>query len=64
MIYPNPSQDKFRFLFEQIENSTLEIVNLFGQSMKKFTYKDLKDEIDISDLTNGIYFLQLRGGMI
>jgi hypothetical protein len=58
-ISPNPAQLKITvsstYIFESFE-----VVNVMGQSMKFGSLTDSeKNEIDVSTLTDGIYFLQL-----
>ena len=57
IIYPNPSADHiFIKLEKQIES--VKIISLDGQIIRLFQYS--KTGIDISDLSNGIYVIQLE----
>jgi trimeric autotransporter adhesin len=57
-IYPNPTTT-----FLNIENSEkiskIKILNLLGLELKQQNSDDLKSQIDISDLSNGTYFIQI-----
>jgi hypothetical protein len=67
MVYPNPTTGITTVEIEISLNteSTIEIYNLSGslvQSEKLFlTSGDTKKQIDISNLTNGIYILKVSG---
>ncbi|MGZ4056362.1 MAG: T9SS type A sorting domain-containing protein [Bacteroidia bacterium] len=65
-IYPNPATNQITLEFDLTEtkNTTIEVKNVLGQTVKSisniaFQKGTNKIEIDISDFTNGIYFLQL-----
>ncbi|WP_296313647.1 CotH kinase family protein [Winogradskyella sp. UBA3174] len=58
-VYPNPAEAKLILSSEQtIQNIT--IFNLLGQQVKTFQVNFKLGEIDISELTNGAYFLNLK----
>lgn len=64
-IYPNPAQDKVTITFNnrgEEEPIEIKIINLLGQTIKSFDRKlklgNNEIEVDISDIENGIYFLQ------
>lgn len=55
-IFPNPANEKL-FIESNLEkNSNYIITNLLGQEMDKGF---LKSEIDISNLPNGVYFIEI-----
>jgi len=57
-IFPNPSSD---FITVNIPlNSDIEIVNINGQVIRKFKNSQSQTKIDISSLTNGIYFIKVK----
>jgi hypothetical protein len=57
-IYPNPTQNK---LFVGGLNTELEhLATIFDVQGKTSNYKIIKNELDISNLTNGIYILSLE----
>ncbi len=60
-IYPNPATTKITIeLSENNVAGTLFIYNVNGQELIKRQVFDRKNVIDISDLSNGIYFVMLR----
>jgi trimeric autotransporter adhesin len=68
-IYPNPTSNQITIEFELTEtnNTSIEIKNVLGQTVKTITNKAFvkgsnKIEIDVSEFTNGIYFIQLQNG--
>ncbi len=61
-IFPNPAQNTItvNYAGNQIENLTVEIVNTLGETV--YTKSIISNEtIDISDLSNGLYFVRLKG---
>ena len=68
-IYPNPATNQITMGFELAEtkNTSIEIKNILGQTVKTingsaFLKGTNKIEIDVSDLTSGLYFVQLQSG--
>jgi hypothetical protein len=58
-VYPNPSTNEITLGISDIpgyQNATITIQNILGQPIKKIVYKE---RIDIFNLTDGCYFLQL-----
>ena len=58
-IYPNPSNGKFNLEMSKIEKGFIEIYNMQGMKIYQFTITNPKSEIDLSNQTKGIYFLNL-----
>lgn len=56
-LYPNPTNNKLTI--ESLQKSTIEILNIQGQTIQQQQLKQDKTDIDISGLTNGIYILKL-----
>ncbi|MEA3316869.1 MAG: T9SS type A sorting domain-containing protein, partial [Bacteroidota bacterium] len=61
-IYPNPANDN---LFIEINNNinesyNVQIINISGQVIKNFNSVVNKQEIDISSISKGIYFVKLN----
>jgi len=56
-IWPNPATRQINIERNNIEISKIEIVNIMGVLLKTCT--ELKKSIDISDLSNGIYFVKI-----
>lgn len=64
-LYPNPAQDAITISFpgNQLEVSELDITNALGQTV--YTKKIISNEqIDISNLSNGLYFIHLKGNSL
>ena len=62
-IYPNPTNGNSIFIeFNQYENSNVEILNLKGQLLKKFKLTGPKTQINIEDLSKGMYFMKILNG--
>jgi len=57
-IYPNPANDKL--FIEQTGNENITEISLFDIYGKKVITENKQNELDISSLTEGIYFLQVK----
>lgn len=57
-IFPNPTADKLSFT--NLENNTFKLYSILGKEMS-FQFSQENQEIDISHLQQGIYFLEIRG---
>jgi hypothetical protein len=58
-IYPNPANDFLTVEAVNILGVTLEILNCFGQSMKKEFLRNDSYKINLGDLAEGVYFVRL-----
>lgn len=65
IIYPNPAVNSINIgLSETIADLQVQVLNLSGQVVKELSVSNtLKAEINISDLQQGIYFLNINNGM-
>lgn len=62
-IYPNPANDFITINFDGLTetNSSIEITNTVGQIiMKQYVTNETLKNINVSNLSNGIYFVQLK----
>ncbi len=66
-LYPNPAQSQLTIEFELAEtkNVSIEIRNILGQTVttinnRVFPYGKNKIEIDVSEFSKGLYFIQLQ----
>ena len=61
-IFPNPSKNKLSFTGGNIANSTFSLIicNMIGQVLLSKEAFKLEDEIDISYLQDGIYYLKIQ----
>ncbi|MFT6138281.1 MAG: hypothetical protein ACJAUR_002064 [Ulvibacter sp.] len=57
-IYPNPVKSKLTIENKEININTISILNITGGIVK--TTKENTNVIDVSNLTKGIYFLQIH----
>lgn len=65
LIFPNPSNGKFQFEVNGLDfekNSTCIVYNMTGETIHQSTITNKKFDIDLSDQTNGIYFVQINNG--
>ncbi len=62
-IFPNPVQNRLNLEFEQsvVHPSELAIINSLGQVVLAQGQVNSKEEIDISFLSRGIYYLSIKG---
>jgi len=67
-VYPNPGNGQFNIFIPELPGETLEITigDLFGRNVfsKEFVAvrKTFHDKIDLSSLSNGVYFITVRSG--
>lgn len=62
-IYPNPASEKIKFEMNGMKTLTdaeLRIYNVFGDLVHQSVLTDSRNEIDISHLSKGMYFYQLK----
>jgi len=57
-VFPNPTADKISFT--NLENNTFKLYSILGKEMS-FQFSPENQEMDISHLRNGVYFLEIRG---
>lgn len=66
MIYPNPSQGLISIRFEGkeslYENSSLSIINHLGQSILSQNLNEVNTDLNLSELSKGIYFVKIENG--
>lgn len=64
-VFPNPTTGKVTLSFENgIENALLKLINVTGQTIvERMEINSKKFTIDISDLTSGIYLLEINDGL-
>jgi len=58
-IFPNPANTEINIVFPSSDNAQIEISNVMGEVVIK---KENKSKIDISNLTNGLYFIRIIQG--
>lgn len=61
VAYPNPSENEIKFKFpNQVTEMELVVFNLLGKSIRSETITITNPNIDISNLDQGLYFMQLK----
>ena len=58
-IYPNPSYDKVYVSFPSSEKREISIYDISGRKIQNITSTNATTELNLSELTSGIYFLQI-----
>lgn len=57
-FYPNPANDKF--LLNNVENATVCLININGETVKNISIKEATFMMPVGDLANGIYFIKIE----
>jgi PKD repeat protein len=58
-VYPNPAKDKLIVSVSNNGTSIITISDVLGKAVKQIKTSELQTEINVSDLQDGIYFIQL-----
>lgn len=62
-IFPNPADELINVLLPpEFQNATIELINVNGKSLQVFSSINSSQQINVSQLREGIYLLQLRNG--
>ncbi len=62
-VYPNPTSDKIQIqLTEKLKISTIKVFNIDGKMVKMQKNNSNTAEVNIANLTNGIYLLLIEAG--
>jgi len=62
-IYPNPSRGILKLKYDNSnENISISVFNENGSLQKTFSNVNVDSEIDISDLSDGLYFVRINAG--
>jgi len=59
-MFPNPAKDTVQFSVNSNENLDIEIFDMLGKSVLRVN--DVQNEVNISDLNSGLYFVQMTLG--
>jgi uncharacterized repeat protein (TIGR01451 family) len=64
-ITPNPTKDKLMITVENnVERLNVILVNAIGETMFKYIISQEKNQLDVSNLASGIYFIKISGARI
>ena len=58
-VYPNPANDNIT-IDSKVEIKSIEVYSNQGQLVKRKDCSSFTESFDLSDLSNGIYFLKLK----
>ncbi len=61
-FYPNPAQNTLNIDLNSSEAANISIVNLVGQTMKEINVNQIKNKVNISDLSVGMYMIKVTQG--
>jgi len=60
-LFPNPATNSFRISSEIIEEAdVVDIMNINGQVVKTLTEVEMNERIDVSNLSDGVYFVTIH----
>ncbi len=59
-FYPNPAKDELFLKYFSKESFQVEIYNILGSKVKTFTLNGGQANVNIEELSNGIYFLRFK----
>jgi hypothetical protein len=60
-IFPNPASDEINIdISESYKNSNVIIYNVLGEKIKEYIVQPMANKIDISNLYQGVYFIQIN----
>ncbi len=64
LLFPNPATEAFTVNFDQYQNQVVEmtISDMTGKTVMQKTLYQERNEVRIEDLTEGMYFVNLRNG--
>jgi len=62
LVYPNPSNNVINIRSENAIISSIEVYDISGKLIKSQNYKSKEALIDISNFSNGVYFLSIERG--
>jgi hypothetical protein len=64
LAYPNPANEKIHILIpDDLLNASAAFVNMFGQIVSTFEFRERLNTIDVHSLSGGIYFLVVENGI-
>ncbi|MBK9554981.1 MAG: T9SS type A sorting domain-containing protein [Bacteroidetes bacterium] len=64
VVYPNPAKDKIYIQTNSLQINTVTIFNSVGQVVNKYSDVSVEDELDISNLAKGMYFISVANSEV
>jgi len=61
-IYPNPTTDFIFIENKEAKEFEVTIFDLFGKRIYNNVFSNTHEQIQLGDLANGIYFIEIRNG--
>jgi len=58
-VYPNPASDTININTLEVQNMDLNVYDMLGRSVKTTTLSNTRNAINVSDLSSGMYILEL-----
>lgn len=63
-VYPNPTTGSITIEFEKaVDNELIQVIDAYGKKIKEIKLSGLQKELDLSDLTQGIYYLNFASSI-
>ncbi|MEM9991673.1 MAG: T9SS type A sorting domain-containing protein, partial [Bacteroidota bacterium] len=59
-VFPNPTQDQLNIAFASEQAATIEIFDQLSRRVKTIVTKNAQNQIDVSDLATGLYWLKVQ----
>jgi subtilisin family serine protease len=63
VVFPNPTSNKFAVEIKNVqfyESAELNIINLLGQNIKSVLIQNTVQNVDVTNLSSGVYLIQVR----
>lgn len=61
-VFPNPTKDIVTISTENSDEYSLELTDITGKVLLNKTYSGVENQLNISNLNNGVYFISLKMG--
>ncbi len=60
MLYPNPSNGLVNIVFDNKKTNDIKIINALGEIVKTHSQQEINVTLNLNDLVNGIYYIQIN----
>ena len=58
-VYPNPANDRININFSEAQNTSVNMFDMLGRTVKTTSLFNTRNTIDVSNLNSGMYLIQL-----